>query len=154
MWASVGLLIAFTYHDLEGKAGFVLTVVGAAYQIFIALLSIKYGSGGVSVLDRTCFALVVLTSLLWWATQSSFYPYVFAVIIDLFAVIPTFSKAYHHPKSEDLLAWTICMVGVFLSVLAIRDWSFTEALFPLYAFFVELTVVLLLLRGNLSLRSK
>lgn len=148
VWASVGVLILFTYHELEGKAGFILTVAGALCQLIVALLSIKYGTGGTSVLDRVCFALVIVAYLIWWLTGFALYPYVLAVCIDLFAVTPTFSKTYHDPGSEDLAAWSICTIGVLLSVLAIEQWSFAEALFPVYALCVELTVVLLILRGK------
>ncbi len=154
VWAFVGMLILFTYRDLEGKAGLSLTIVAAACQVTVALLSIKYGTGGTSLLDRACLALVLCAYVTWWLTRSALYPYVFAVCIDLLAITPTFFKAYHDPESEDLLAWSVCAVGVLLSVLAIRRWSLGEALFPVYAFCAESTVALLILRGRISAVSR
>lgn len=149
VWGLVGMLILTTYHELDGKAALILAFTCAACQLTVAVLSIQYGSGGTSVIDRACLALVVLTCFIWWITKSAFYPYVLGVCIDFLAMIPTFVKTYHKPEGEDFWAWTLWAIAAFLSVLAIENWAFAESLFPVYLFCVEMTMVLLLLRGKL-----
>lgn len=150
VWAFVGMLIVITYNELEGRAALILAFTSAICQFLVAVLSIKYGSGGTSTVDRTCLVLVIFTCLIWGLTKSAFYPYVLAVCIDFFAMVPTLRKTYHKPDGEDFYAWVLWAVAALLSILAIEQWSFAEALFPVHLLCVELMVVLLILRGKFS----
>lgn len=154
LWAVVGILILTTYHELDGKAAFFLALTGAICQMTVALLSIKYGSGGTSTVDRICLTLVILTCLIWWLTKSAFYPYVLAVFIDFLAIVPTMRKTYHKPDGEDLWAWIIWAIAALCAVLAIQTWTWAEALLPVYLLSAEIIMVLLILRGKLFVTSK
>lgn len=154
VWGLVGMLILTTYHELDGKAALILAFTGAVCQLTVAVLSIKYGSGGTSIIDRACLALVVLTCFIWWITKSALYPYVLGVCIDFLAIVPTFVKTYHKPEGEDFWAWTLWAIAAFFSVLAINEWSLSESLFPVYLMTVEMVMVLLILRGKFHKRAK
>jgi hypothetical protein len=146
VWAATGMIILLSYRELGGKAAIAIALLGAVCPLIIALISIVYGTGGTSVIDRLCIVLIHITCLVWILTGSAIYPYLFSLIIDFLAMFPTFRKTYLHPESEHPLAWFLWLCGAVTSLFAATTWRSTEILLPVYLIVVEVIELGLLFR--------
>src|SRR3989338_5553349 len=144
IWATVNLLVLSSYVSMGQTAAIGIGIGGLIGQIVIAVLSIRFGSGGVSTLDRTCIAGATFSALLWWWTSSALTAHVLGVFMDFLGWLPTFQKTCVHPRSENLSAWILWTAGAGLSLFAIDAWTVSSALFILYIFVSDMIVLSLL----------
>lgn len=80
----------------------------------------------------SCMAIAVLGIALWRATSDANLAISFSIIADMVAGFPTLLKAYKNPASEYPLPYFISTLSMVITMLTIRDWSFTTYAFPLY----------------------
>lgn len=132
IWSAVGFLLMATYYDLGARAALGLAAGALIGQIVIAGLSLKYGAGGASSLDRLCLAGACGAGLLWWFTSSAFLPHLLIVLMDFFAWLATFRKVVKDPSSENLPAWIIWMIAAMFPLLDSAHWTFIDLLYPVY----------------------
>lgn len=144
IWATVNLLVLSSYVSMGNTAAIGIGIGGLIGQVIIAILSIRFGSGGVSRLDRTCILGAIVSALLWWLTSSALTAHILGIFMDFLGWLPTFQKTRVRPRSENLPAWIFWTVGAGLSLFAIDAWTVSSALFILYIF-VSNTIVLCIL---------
>jgi hypothetical protein len=99
-----------------------------------AILSIKYGEGGWNLFDRSCILIAALSAILWFIFDSALIALIINLAIDTSGALPTIKKVYLKPEGEDKLSWCLFCAGSGLNLLAINDWSFVIASYPLYLF--------------------
>ena len=107
----------------------------------IALLSVRHGMGGSSRLDRFTLVGCALSLVLWGTTGSAALGLFFNLLVDSIAAIPTVSKAWKQPETENLPAWLISLLGYGINLLAIKVWTPFAASYPVYL--VVLTIVII-----------
>lgn len=132
IWALVGGLILSTYISGGGEAGIGIAVGAFIGQILVAVLSVRFGTGGASLLDRLCLLGAVAAGAVWYATSSPFLPHAMVVVIDGCALLPTFVKSLRDPDSENMTAWLFWTAGAAVTLLNVRVWSAENTLYPLY----------------------
>jgi hypothetical protein len=123
--------------------------IPAAYSLMFfitGILSIKYGEGGWSGLDRFCLAGAVLALGLWWLLQSPQLTLIITILVDFFALVPTLVKSYKEPDTEGKTAWIVAASASALNIFAIEAWIWTIYLYPVYVFVTNSLIVLFLLR--------
>lgn len=136
-----GWLVTFTAGELVGS-------------VAILALALKRGVGGLSRLDRACYALILLDILLWITTRNALFALHLSVAADLIAFTPTLVKTWRHPKSETPLFFATGIVAPSLNVLAVGEYRYSLLLFPVYLASVNLIeVFLILLRPKHSKRT-
>ena len=137
IWSVLSLVITASYYaagardTIWASAGFTIG------QFSVALVSLKYGTGGWSILDRICLAGAGLCLLAWALSGSALLALVLAILVDLVGAVPTIKKLLDDPASESRTAWMVFSVGNLLNVLAIESWTIEIALFPVYFLFVN-----------------
>lgn len=154
IWAGVNLLVVSSYISLGNTAAIGVGLGGLIGQIVIALLSIRYGTGGVSKLDRTCIIGAVGSALLWWATSSAFLAHVLGVFMDFLGWLPTFQKTRVQPQSEDLFSWFLWTTGAMLAFFSIETWSVSSSLFLVYIFVTDTIVLSMILYHRFASRRR
>jgi|SRR3989344_1128090 len=111
----------------------------AAYTLsfaIVAILSLRYGDGPftLSLMDRLSLVAAAGSGIVWFFAKSPV-PALFMNICTEFAgLVPTMYKAYYRPWTESRLPWAIGTAAAFLNILAIDEWSFVIAAYPLYIF--------------------
>jgi hypothetical protein len=146
IWTILGI-ITFLSQKADG-AHASLWFIGAQTfgSCIIFVLSLKYGSGGLTKFDLTCLVAAGFGLILWKLTSNPFYALLINIGIDATGAIPTIRKAYLDPASETPLPWFMSGAGGWLGALAVGQLSFTLLLYPVYLATIDTTVALLLLR--------
>lgn len=119
----------------------------------IFLLSLKYGMGGWDRLDILCLGIALAGIVVWMVTDNPALALLSSVIADFTGVVPTLVKSYFQPKTE---VWTFFALGAaasFFNLLAIKNLTFAEFIYPLYLFLINGVLVAFILRGGIRKRA-
>jgi len=144
IWAAVGWIIFASYFSVGARSTIWYSLpIGISIT---AILSLKYGEGGLKKLDLFCLGGAALGLLVWWLSGIAFSALLVAIAVDMFAYLPTIDKSRTHPGSEDRIAWILFWIGAFLNIAAIGQWTLEIALYPLYILVLNSIVLWLLIR--------
>lgn len=151
----VGVLIASSYFA-SGARETIWVPVGYVFGPFIAfLLSIKYGEGGWTPLDRFCLLVSLVSIVFWKMTHLPELTLLLNIVIDFFGLLPTIKKSYFDPLSEDKLAWSVTSFSGILNIFAVGVWSFSIGVYPVYMLLVNgLVTFFLFYKGRQVLRNQ
>ncbi len=157
IWTLNSVLLLPSYSASGAEDTVWLSAGYMAGCFIIALLTIKFGEGGWSRLDRFCLSGAVAGALLWAATGSALTMFVITLGIDILGVLPTIKKSWQYPDKEDVLAWSILLLGGVVSLFAVKEWSFTLLSLTVMAYPIQITfttaiIVLFLLRPKIAHR--
>lgn len=146
IWAFMGLILALSY-DFSGAGNTVwVPYVEFLGPFSIALLSIKYGEGGLD--DRTdlwCFFGALVSVALWLIFNNPVIALVMNLAIDSFAIIPTIKKSYLRPEGEDFWAWFGTGTADTLNMFAVERFTFAILVYPIYMLVSDLIIIFILL---------
>lgn len=145
IWAIVGWIILLSYRASGAEETIWVPVGYALGSTVIFLLSIKYGVGGWSRLDRRCLLAAGLSLVLWVALGATV-ALVAALLIDLAGFVPTLEKSWSSPQTEGRLAWGTGAIANLFNILAVKEWGFAVAIHPAYMFLAHILIVILLFR--------
>jgi hypothetical protein len=104
-------------------------------------LSIKYGMGGASRLDRTCLVLALGLLLYWLTVRDTRISTLLAVIIDGVGAVPVAVKTYYHPHTETYIQWVLAGVAGLLSLVAVSRPDWALVIYPAYVFLMNGAIV-------------
>lgn len=130
-------------------AGIVFAVIFLARASYLLIMSLIYGVGGTSRLDRYCLVVGVLALVLYVVTGNGLLAISFGILADLIGYVPTFVKTWHSPKSEDPTFFIIEGLASLLAIVAIGEMR-ADILFPMYFVLCSAAVVLLIYRKQLA----
>lgn len=146
LW-SIAPLVAFFAEVSQGVGILSLTtfIVGfIPLVIFIASFVNKKARWDLTRFDLICGALSFLGLILWYFTKVGNIAIFFSIIADGLAAVPTILKSYHHPESESATIFLFGVINAAIGMLVISQWNFENYGFPLYLFFVNLVLGLLI----------
>ena len=146
IWTVLSLVITASYYA-SGARDTIWAAIGFTIgQASVALVSLRYGTGGWSTFDKACLAGAGLGLFAWALSGSAFLALIIAMMVDAVGALPTIRKLLAEPDSESRTAWAVFSIGNILNVLAIERWTIEIALFPVYFLIVNGVVLLLSLR--------
>jgi len=150
IWTFVGLVLATSYYFSGAHNTIWVPFMEFLGPLTIAILSIKYGEGGVrSKLDLVCFVGAIISLILWFAFNSPVVALVTNLVIDVFALIPTIKKSYLRPEGEDFWAWFGTGTADTINLFAIEKLTFGVMVYPIYMLVLDLIIIILLARGRI-----
>lgn len=146
IWAFMGLVLALSY-DLSGAENTIwVPYVEFLGPFTIALLSLKYGEGGLdNRTDVICIIGAVTSIILWAIFKNPVVALVTNLITDSFAIIPTIKKSYLRPEGEDFWAWFGTGVADSLNMFAVERFTFAILVYPIYMLVSDLIIIFILL---------
>lgn len=109
-------------------------VSGAILVSITFLLSVKYGVGGTSVLDRVCLILAFGLVAYWIGAQDTRISTLLVVVIDSLGAIPTLVKTYRHPETETYIQWTLAGIAGSITVMTVPRADWALIIYPAYIF--------------------
>ena len=110
----------------------VLVAIGFAIgATTIAALSLKYGEKTWNRLDVVCLISAGISILIWPLMKSALIVMLINLFMSAVGAIPTLKKAYRSPASEDKLAWGLFVVSSLFNLVAIKEWKFAIAIYPI-----------------------
>jgi uncharacterized membrane protein len=112
--------------------------------VFLASFVNKKASWKITRLDLICGTLSIIGLILWQMTQVGNIAILFSLLADALAAVPTVIKSYKYPETENY--WVYFLVGIssIITLLAIKDWNFETAAFPIYIFLIDLLLFVLI----------
>lgn len=145
IWAFMGLVLALSYKFSGASNTVWVPYMEFLGPLSIALLSIKYGEGGItSKTDIFCLLGAVTSVILWIVFNSPVIALVTNLAIDSFAIIPTIKKSYLRPEGEDFWAWFGTGFADTLNMFAVERFTFAILLYPIYMLVSDLIIIFIL----------
>lgn len=133
----------------SNRAGVIFALIFLARATYLLIMSLIYGTGGSSKLDKICLVLGLLAVATYAITRNELLTVAIGVLADVIAYIPTFVKTYKEPSSEDPTFFTIEAVASLFGVFAIWEWR-VDILFPIWFLVSCLIVIGLIYRKKLA----
>ncbi|GAB4523919.1 MAG: hypothetical protein Tsb0014_01950 [Pleurocapsa sp.] len=144
IWGILGVILGITYYYSGATTTIWVPICYAICQLITAVLSLKYGEGGWTRLDKICLAGSGISLILWWVFNSPTIALLFTLIIDLLGALPTVIKSYSEPEQESCFSWTIFLIANTLNLIALEEWSIALAAYPFYLFYLSSTLSIIL----------
>lgn len=150
IWTFMGLVLAISYYFSGARNTIWSPIVECIGPFSIALLSIKYGEGGVrDKTDIVCFFGALFSIVLWIIFDSPVLALVINLMIDAFALIPTIKKSYIRPEGENFWAWFGTGMGDTINLFAMERFTFGIAIYPIYMLAADLIIITILFKGKI-----
>lgn len=140
-----GLLGVLDSNNIAGK---IFAGIFLARATYLLIMSLIYGVGGSTKLDRYCLTLGVLAVFAFAITGNGLLAILIGILADLIGYIPSFVKTYHKPESEDPIFFAIEGAASFLGILAIWELR-ADILFPIYFALSSLIMLTLIYRQRI-----
>ena len=118
IWTVLTIIAAFNQVINGGGYSSLFFISIAILVGLVFILSLHFGMGGASKIDRICLVLAGILLLYWLTTKDTRLSTVYAVIIDGIGAIPTLIKTYNHPRSETYIQWTLAGIGGLLRIIS------------------------------------
>jgi hypothetical protein len=145
IWTLMGLVLATSYHFSGASNTIWVPIMEFLGPFAIALLSIRYGVGGIhSKIDIICLLGACVSIALWIAFKNPIVALVTSLAVDAFALFPTLKKSYTRPQDENFWAWFGTMSADTLNLFAAERFSFAILVYPAYMLLSDVIVVCLL----------
>ena len=106
----------------------------------------RTGTWASSRYDMTFFGLGLLGLILWQVLNLPLIALVCAVVADFCFGMPTVIKTWKDPLSETPFVWIMATLSGLVSLFALRNFTFSEAVYPVYLFCFDALVLLLVLK--------
>lgn len=148
IWATVGSILAISYWASGAKDTIWVAVSESIAPIIIAILAVKYGTGGAEKTDIFCFIGSLASLILWYIFDSAVVALVTNLAIDFFAALPTIKKSWIDPRGEDRFAWTLTQTGNLFNLFAIDKMIFAVVIYPIYTFIVDGIITAILYKNR------
>lgn len=153
IWAILGGIFVASYYAAGNRGASLWVPIGYAIgPLAIAVLSVRYGRNEFGRFEIFCGAGAAASLVLWRLSGSPLVALTFLIAIDVLGFLPTLKKTYVDPNSEDPLSWIVFGTANTLNLMAIGQWSYAAASYPVYLFCMTTSILTLMLRGKLSAR--
>lgn len=142
LW-SIAPMIAFAAQVKQGVGLESLMTFSTGFlplMTFVASFVNKKAEWKISKFDILCGFLSVIGLALWLITKVGNVAILFSILADGLAALPTIVKAYRYPKTELAWPWLATCIGVILTLLTLKEWTFTNSSFIIYIFVVDLVI--------------
>ena len=143
LWSLAPMIGAFISFQ-EGARFLVVPIFMAGFNPFIILLFSfikRSGYWKLGIFDYVCGVISIVALFLWIVAGEPLLAFVFAIIADLFASIPTIVKSWKSPYSESPLLYVISSFGNIIALLTITTWSIVSYGFPIYLTLSNLAIL-------------
>ncbi len=111
----------------------------------VFVMSIKFGTGGLTSRDIKALVVALIGLVIWYFTKEAFWALIISIIIDATGASLTILKAYEDPESETISTWFFGGLAGLVAAIAVGSWNFILLVYPLYICLANWTVVVSML---------
>jgi hypothetical protein len=145
VWGTLGMIgFAAMVYDKAGPATWALGAT-AMLCLITSLLSLKYGEKTFTRGDKIALFTSMSAIIPWLLTDDPLGSVILISIIDIVAFYPTIRKSWSKPGEESLFAYNLGSLKFGLTVLAISNFTLTNALYPAAIVFINTAFVIMCL---------
>lgn len=154
IWSVLGIIAFVSQAQLGATWSLVFAGFDALGSIITFTLSVWFGVGGWTRLDRIALLVATIGVVVSLAEQQPVIALLGVVLADASGTILTIRKTFHAPDSETTISWLLVAAGALCSILSIGKFDPALMLFPGYLVIANLSVVLAQLLGRAGQRSR
>lgn len=146
LWA-LAPLIAFAAEVVQGvgiQALMTFMVGFVPLLVFLASFVNKKSHWKLGKFDIFCAIFSLIGLVLWFTTKIGNIAIIFSIFSDLMAGIPTLTKSFSHPETENYWEFASSFISSILTILTFKVFNFQTYAFPFYIFFFDLIAVILI----------
>lgn len=136
----IGSVIAYQ----EGVGFLVIPIFMAGFSPFLILIFsfiVKQGVWKLKIFDYYCGVFSLIALVLWLLLNAPIGAFIFSIVADLFASMPTIRKAWKNPETESPFLYILSSFGNIVALLTVRSWVVTAYGFPLYLMLTNSAIV-------------
>ena len=119
IWALIGAITFVAQLVNSAGPGAWAMGIPVFFGIVIAALSIKKGERTLTKSDWLCLTGALVAIIVWRLTNDAFYAVLIVILINTFAFIPTFGKAYRKPNEETASSYALGVLRSLISIPAL-----------------------------------
>ena len=143
VWTIIaGIGYAAQVFDNAGPGSWVMGVTSLACAL-TALLCLKYGEKTFTRGDKIALVASLTAIVPWVLTDHPLGSVILISIIDIVAFYPTIRKSWMKPGEENLTAYNLASVKLFLSLFAMTNFTVTTTLYPIAIVFINTAFVVM-----------
>lgn len=157
LWALTPVVTFVAAVTADGFHTETLMTIAMGFSPLLVFLSIMIKHPRSFKLDRLnaiCFIIALTGIALWMITSHPILAIILAISADIVSTIPTFAKTAKHPYSEYVPGYIASMFCTLLLILAAEEPNWYVLAFPVYAFVLNGTIALFILRTRAQRRCK
>jgi len=142
LW-SIAPFIAFAAEVKQGVGLASLMTFSTGFwpiMVFFASFVNKKARWEVTKFDLVCGFLSVIGLILWLITKVGNLAIIFSILADGLASVPTVVKAYKYPDTEIAWPWMATVVGIILTLLTLKEWTFAHYGFVVYILVINTVI--------------
>lgn len=125
-----GIAFAAQVTDWGGAWTWAMGITALA-SLVIFLFAIAYWERSFDKIDYIFLAISLWSLALWYITDTPLWAVIIITIADIFAFFPTFRKSWYKPYDETLITYTLSLIKMWLSVIALENFTVITSLYPL-----------------------
>jgi len=137
----IGCAAAFVDHQYPTAILLLLSSMGT---MLTGILGWKYGDKKIAKLDVSCFVGALIGLVLWRVFDSPALAVMAMIMTDFVGGIPSLVHAWRKPYEETLVSYMLSFFAASFTLLALSDWVFTAAAYPIFLFAIYLTYTVIL----------
>lgn len=140
IWTFLGGTYYFSAVFAEGATWFTFgELIG---PVMILILSIKYGVGGKSRLDKYSLTIALVAFALLFVLEGVLVSLLLALFIDAIGAFLTIRKLLLDPASESRSFWILAAIAGMLALLSLHTYNLDTVLFPIYVVLLSTFIAL------------
>ena len=130
--------------------GILALAIGSVLCGYVFVLSLKHGTKNITTFDTVCLIGALGAIGVYIFLKDPLLSIILISAIDVAGFLPTLRKSWLEPYSETVSMFAFFAISGTFTILALKDYSFTTALYPatLMAINITATIVIVLRRQS------
>ena len=150
----LGLIGFFSQLAIEANWSLVFLGVDTAASLTVLGLSIPFGIGGFSLLDRYALVVAAIGVIVSVVANRPVIALLGIILADVAGTFLTVRKAFLHPGTETTISWVLVGSAAVFSVLAVGKTSLDLLIWPVYLVLANFAVPAAQFAGRSFIKAK
>lgn len=142
IWSVLGTIAFISQISLHGGWSLVFIGIDGLGNIAVFLLSIKYGVGGWTRLDKIALAIALVGVVVSVLARQPVLAIMGVIVADAAGTILTIRKAFLQPSTETSITWFAIGTASLLSAVSVGAWRWSVLIYPLYLSLANYSVLI------------
>ncbi len=130
LWGFVTTVAAFAQHAKDAGPGLWVTAFTAAVCFFIGALTLSKNRWRFSTPEWTAFWLGIVAAMCYAGAKNATAAAILATVADVVGYLPTISKGWVDPSSENAMSFFLNSVKFIPAIAALNSYSIATWLYP------------------------
>ncbi|MDB5161013.1 MAG: hypothetical protein JWO96_393 [Candidatus Saccharibacteria bacterium] len=136
----LGLIAFISQLQLGATWSLVFLGLDTLGSLAVLILSIPYGVGGFSILDKYALSVATVGVLIAILAREPIIALLGVMAADLAGALPTIHKAYIAPDSETTISWLLVGTAALLGAFTVGKMDFNLLIYPIYLTIIQYAI--------------